>query len=381
MAAARPLKVAVIAGEISGDRLGAALIEALRARRPAVTVSGMGGAAMIAAGCEPLAHIDELSVMGLIEVARSYPRLTALRRRLVAHYLADPPAVIVGIDVPDFNLGLERRLKRAGIRTVHWVCPQAWAWRPGRASALTDAVDLLLALFPFEAEFFTQRGVRTEFVGHPLADTLPLDVDRGAARMTLGLPTEQPVIALMPGSRTQELARLIEVFVGAARLLAARRPAARFVLCTARAEHAEWARRVCAGLPIDVVYGVSQHVLSAADVAIVASGTVTLEALLCGTPMVVGYRLAPLSYLIIRSMVRIPRIALPNILAGRDLVPELIQGALSAEALADAALAWLDDGERRQDFLVTSRTLHTTLRRGAAGRAADAILALADSTP
>lgn len=381
MAAERPLKLAVIAGEISGDRLGASLIEALRARRPAVSVSGMAGSAMLAAGCEPLAHIDELSVMGLVEVARSYPRLYALRRRLVAHFLADPPDVIVGIDVPDFNLGLERRLKRAGIRTVQFVCPQAWAWRPGRATALAEAVDLLLALFPFEAEFFTQHGVRTEFVGHPLADVLPLDVDRGAARLALGVPTAGPVIALMPGSRTQELARLLEPFVSAARLLAARQPAARFLLCTARTEHAEWASRVCVGLPIDVVCGLSQQVLSAADVAIVASGTVTLEALLCRTPMVVGYRLAPLSYHIIRHMVRIPRIALPNILTGRDLVPELIQAALSAQALADAALAWLNDADRRRDFFATSQAVHATLRRDAAGRAADAILELVGSEP
>ena len=246
---------------------------------------------------------------------------------------------------------------------------------------LAEAVDLLLALFPFEAEFFAQRGIRTEFVGHPLADALPLTVDRDAARRALGLPSDRPIIAVMPGSRTQELARLLEPFVAAVRLLAVRRPSARFVLCTARAAHAEWAGRVCAGLPIDVVCGLSQQVLSAADVAIVASGTVTLEALLCRTPMVVGYRLAPLSYHIIRRMVRIPRIALPNILTGRDLVPELIQGALSAEALADAALAWLDDAERRRDFYAASQTLHATLRRDAAARAADAILELIDSAP
>ncbi|MEQ8662772.1 MAG: lipid-A-disaccharide synthase, partial [Gammaproteobacteria bacterium] len=309
-----PLTIGVIAGEASGDRLGGALVRALRAARPDVRVVGMAGPYMLAAGCEPLAHIDELSVMGLVEVLRSYPRLRRLRGRLGDALLAQRVNVMVGIDVPDFNFGLERRLRRAGVATAHWVCPQAWAWRPRRAARLPQVVDRLLALFPFEPAFFAHYGVKTEFVGHPLADELPLEPARAASRAALGLPADATVVALMPGSRTQELARLLGPFLAAARLLAQRRPGLRLVLCTAHANHAARARAALAGLDCAVVSARSHEVLAAADVAMLASGTVSLEALLCGTPMVVGYRLAPLTYHIIRRMVSIPRIALPNIL-------------------------------------------------------------------
>ncbi|MEX2481184.1 MAG: lipid-A-disaccharide synthase [Gammaproteobacteria bacterium] len=375
----RPLRIVVIAGEVSGDRLGGALIRALRTRRADLVVSGMAGPDMLEAGCERLAHIDELSVMGISEVLRSFPRLRALRSRLVEHCLQIRPDAVVAIDVPDFNLGLELRLKRAGIRTVHWVCPQAWAWRSGRARKMSNAVDLLLALFPFEVEFFAQCGVRTEFVGHPLADSLPLHPDRLGARRALELAPEGTLIALMPGSRSQEIGRLLEPFVAAARILASGRSALRFVLCTAREDHASRARAACAGLPIDVFTGRSHQVLSAADVAIVASGTVTLEAMLCATPMVVGYRLAPLSYLIIRRLVRIPRIALPNILSGRPLVPELIQADMTPQALATAVLDWLGDPVRRAEYDATCREWHTLLRCDAAGRAADVILKMIEA--
>jgi lipid-A-disaccharide synthase len=378
-AARPPLNVGIVAGESSGDRLGAALIAALRAARPDVRVVGMAGPRMLAAGCEPLAHIDELSVMGLVEVLRSYPRLLRLRRRLGDGLLAAGVRVVVGIDVPDFNLGLERRLKCAGVATVHWVCPQAWAWRPGRAAALAPVVDRLLALFPFEPDFFAHHGVVTEFVGHPLADELPLEPARAASRAALGVPAGARAVALMPGSRSQELARLLGPFLAAARLLRRNHPEVALLLCTAREDHAARARAALDGLPCTVLSGRSHEVLSAADVALVASGTVSLEALLCGTPMVVGYRLAPLSYHIIRRMVSIPRIALPNILAGREVVPELLQGDMTPTAMAHQLAAWLDDAPRREAFAALSRALHRELRRDAAAGAAAAVLRLAET--
>lgn len=372
------LRFGVVAGEASGDLLGGALIHALKQRLPDARFHGMAGPHMLAAGCEPLAHIDELSVMGLVEVLRSYPRLRRLRSRLVADFLKQRPDIVIGIDVPDFNLGLERRLRTGGLRTVHFVCPQVWAWREGRARSLAQSADLLLALLPFEAEFFRSRGVPAEFVGHPLADILPLDPQADSARRALGLATNGQLVALMPGSRRQELERLFEPFVAGAEVVRRNRPQIGFILCVARESDADWVRQALGKFPCEVFVGLSHQVLTAADVAIVASGTATLEALLCGTPMVVGYRLAPLSYHIIKRMVRIPRIALPNILSDSELVPELIQNDLTPARLGKAVLDWLDDAARRQNFLRVSREMHQLMRRDAAGTAADAILRLAE---
>lgn len=372
--------IALVAGETSGDRLGAALIEALRERRPAARFIGMAGPAMSAAGCEPLAHIDELSVMGLTEVLRAYPRLRALRARLARDIAAARPAVFVGIDVPDFNLGLAARLKRGGVATVHYVCPQAWAWRPGRARALGASVDRLLALLPFEPPFFARHGVDCRFVGHPLADELPLAPDRAAARAALGIGGEAPLLALLPGSRNQEIERLAAPFAAGAAALRDRRGVLEVVACAAHAGQVAGLRAALArgapGLAAQVVHGRARAVLSAADVALVASGTATLEALLCHAPMVVGYRLAALSYLIIRRMVTIPRIALPNILADAALVPELIQHELTPATIADALGAWLDDGPRRAAYVTRAAELHAQLRGDAAARAADVVLEL-----
>ncbi len=374
MTTQRGFRVGIVAGEASGDRLGGALIRALRARAPNATFRGMAGPHMRAAGCASLADISQLSVMGLVEVLRSYPRLLRLRAQLEADFVADPPDVVIGIDVPDFNLGLERRLKAHGITTVHYVCPQLWAWRAGRARSLARSTDVLLALLPFEAEYCSAHGIETHCVGHPLADELPLEPDRVGARVALGLPPAGPLIALMPGSRQQEIERLLPPFVDAAMLIAARRPEARFVLGVAHENQLPVVRASLRGLPCTVVAGLSHQALSAADVALVASGTVTLEALLCATPMVVGYRLAALSYHIIKRMVTIPRIALPNIIADEALVPELIQDAMTPPRLAAETLAWLDDDVRTERYRRRSRELHATMRRGAAARAAEVIL-------
>jgi len=378
MSARAPLSIALVAGEASGDRLGAELMRALAAERPGVRCFGMAGPAMRAAGCAALARSEELSVMGLVEVVASYPRLYRLRARLVEAIVAARPAALVGIDVPDFNLGLERRVKAHGIRTVHYVCPQIWAWRPGRAASLHRAADRLLAVLPFEPEFFTRHGVATTFVGHPLADSLPLLPDRAATRAALGLPAEATLLAVMPGSRDHELARLLPDFIACARRLHARHPALRAVFCVAHAgQLAPLAAALAAGAPElapHVFHGQSHQVLTACDVALVASGTVTLEALLCATPMVVAYRLSPISYPIIRRMVKIPHVALPNILAGEALVPELLQDAITPLALCAAIEQWLEQPLRRAAFVDTSRRLHAELRGDAARRAARAVL-------
>ncbi len=372
--------VAVVAGEPSGDILGGALLRALREIHPDLVAVGMAGPAMLAAGCEPYAHIDDLSIMGLTEVLRSYPRLLRLRAKLVTRFAAAAPDVFVGIDVPDFNLGLACRLKARGIPTVQYVCPQVWAWRPGRAAHLHRAVDRLLALLPFEPAFFADYGVEARFVGHPLADQLPLDPDRQAARRALGIDPGATLVTLLPGSRRQELVRLLAPFVASAQLLYRQRPQARFVLCLAHpAQVAEVTRQLtlqAPELPCTVVPGLARQVLTAADVALVASGTATLEALLCETPMVVGYRLSALSYPIIRAMMKIPRVALPNILAGHALVPELLQDELTAPAACAALLHWLDNSAAREGYVRESRRLHHALRGDAANTAAAAVLEL-----
>ena len=369
--------IAIVAGEASGDILGAELIHALRARIPGVRFSGMAGPAMLAAGCDALANIEQLSVMGLVEVLRAYPRLRRLRTELGTVLLAQRPDVFVGIDVPDFNLGLARRLKQAGVPTVHYVCPQVWAWRPGRARRLGAAVDRLLALLPFEPAFFAGHGVDCRFVGHPLADILPLDPDRDVARAALGIAPGLTLVAVLPGSRGQEIDRLGPPFALGVAALQRERGGLAVIACAAHAGQVERLRRTIStaapGLAVDYCHGQARQLLSAADVALVASGTATLEALLCRAPMVVGYRLAPLSYHIIRPMIAIPRIALPNILAADSLVPELIQNALTPCAISAALAAWLDDAPRRERYVARARGLHETLRVGAAARAAQAV--------
>jgi lipid-A-disaccharide synthase len=338
----------------------------------------MVGPAMRAAGCAALADIEQLSVMGVVEVLRSFARLRALRDRLGARIAALRPHVFVGIDVPDFNFGLARALKRQGIPTVHWVCPQTWAWRARRARTLSQCVDHLLALLPFEAEFFTAYGVTCTYVGHPLADMIPPTPARASARRELCLPDSLPVIAVLPGSRDQEIARVAPTFAAACRALRAARPDLRFIACLARPAQREmlatiWTRQA-PGIELAIVDTPARTVLTAADLALVASGTVTLEALLCRTPMVVGYRMAALSYFIIRRMITIPRVALPNILAGRAVVPELLQDALTPEAVCREALAWLDDPDRRVIFAEFAAHVHAQLRRDAAAQAAAIVL-------
>jgi len=377
---ARALRVGIVAGEHSGDTLGAALIEALRARVPQLECFGVAGPKMRAAGCECWAGAEELAVMGFTEVLAHLPRLLRLRGALRTRLLATRPDVFVGIDSPEFNLRLAAQLKAAGILTVQYVSPQVWAWRQGRARTIGRAVDLVLCLLPFETEFYQAHGVAARFVGHPLADAIPLSSGRAAARAALGLGTPPLTVALLPGSRLAEVTRLAAPFIAAAAHIAAARPGARFLAPMASAVIREVFARELAqvrGAPaIELLDGQAQPALAAADGVIVASGTATLETLLTGRPMVVAYRTSALTAFVVRRLgvVKVRYFSQPNLLAGRALVPEFFQEQVTGEALAQALLRQLEDPAQVQRLEEEFRAIHRQLRLGGAARAADAIL-------
>jgi len=375
------MRIGILAGEPSGDRLAAALIEAIRRRLPQAQFYGMAGPRMIAAGCEQRFSIDQLSVVGFVEVLRQYPRLRRLRADVVQCFLDDPPDLFIGVDVPDFVLEVETRLRAAGIRTAHLVSPTVWAWRPGRVATVARAVDLLLCIFPFEPAYYAGLDLRCEFVGHPLADEFPLDIDRAAERAKLGIAADARVLALLPGSRMQELRLCTRAFLETALRVKAEDPSIR-VLCApldARAEaFIEAERRRCTPrLELALHTGASRELLCAADAALITSGTTTVEALLAKCPSVVAYRMSGASYLIARLLVRTPYIAMANIIAGRELFPEFVQHAMQPAAMADAVMRWLGDAERVRALRASCSALHAEMRRGAADRAAEAVLALA----
>lgn len=383
MTHAAPLRVGIVAGESSGDQLGAALIAALRERVGGLECFGVAGPKMIAAGCEAWAGAEELAVMGLTEVLHHLPRLLRLRASLTERFLAARPDVFVGIDAPEFNLGLAKRLRAAGLKTVQYVSPQVWAWRQGRVLEIGRACDLVLCLLPFETAFYSRHGVPATFVGHPLADQISLEPDREGARAALGLERSATVIALLPGSRVGEVERLGADFIRAAAWLAERRPDLRFIapMATARVREVFESKQaeVPAAPTILLVEGRAQQALAACDAAIVASGTATLETLLSRRPMVVAYRLGALTAFLLRRLrlVKVPYFSQPNLLIGRALVPELFQEQVSGAALGEALLARLEDREYLRELQGEFRKVHETLRGGGAARAAEAILTLA----
>jgi len=371
------MRIALVAGEASGDLLGADLLAALRERFPDATFGGIGGSRMRAAGLDAWWDCDELAVMGLAEVLRHLPRLLRLRRDLVARLLAWRPDVYVGIDAPDFNLGVERRLKDRGIRTVHFVSPSVWAWREGRAAKIGRSADCVLCLFPMEPPIYARHGVDARFVGHPLADRFPLDPDRAAARDALGLAHDAPVLAVLPGSRLGEIGRLGATFADAAARVAAALPGLQAIAPMANdACRAAFAPVAAAAMPaLRLVDGRAHEAMVAADVLLLASGTAALEGMLAKRPMVVGYRIAPLTHWIVRTfgLMRTDRYALPNVLAGEDLAPELMQDECTPERLADAVLRWFRDPAAVAALAPRYRDLHLALRRDAAAGAAQAI--------
>ena len=378
------LRVGLVAGEASGDTLGADLIEALRALAPGASFFGVAGPKMTAAGCDTWEPAESLAVMGLFEIVRDLPRLLRLRRRIRRAFEAERPDVFVGIDAPEFNLGLARDLRRRGTPTVQYVSPQVWAWRQGRVRGMRDAVDLVLCLLPFEKSFYDEQGVRAEFVGHPLADRIPLVIDRAAAREALGLSATARRVALLPGSRRGEVSRLAGDFAATVRWLALHRPGLEFIAPMASAATRRLFSAVleaqAPGVPVRLIDGSAQTVLMAADVVLVASGTASLEAALCKRPMIVVYRLGAMTAWVLRRMqlVKARYFAQPNLLCGRRIVSEYFQEQIAPAAIGAEILKWLDDAPARLELEREFTHLHAQLRRGASVRAAHAILALLD---
>ncbi|AOE78084.1 lipid-A-disaccharide synthase [Pseudomonas lurida] len=368
------LRIALVAGEASGDILGAGLMRALKAQHPAVEFIGVGGPLMQAEGLTSYFPMERLSVMGLVEVLGRLRELLARRKLLIQTLIEERPDVFIGIDAPDFTLNIELKLRQAGIKTVHYVSPSVWAWRQKRVLKIREGCDLMLTLLPFEARFYEEKGVPVRFVGHTLADAIPLQADRAAARAELGLP-DGPLVALMPGSRGGEVGRLASVFFDAAERLQALKPGVRFVLPCASPQRRAQIETLLEGrnLPLTLLDGQSHLALAACDVVLIASGTATLEALLYKRPMVVAYRLAPLTFWILKRMVKSPYISLPNLLAQRLLVPELLQDDATPEALAQTLLPLIDGGEEQTRGF---DDIHRTLRRDASNQAADAVLNL-----
>ncbi|QUE74671.1 lipid-A-disaccharide synthase [Stutzerimonas stutzeri] len=371
----RPLTVALVAGEASGDILGAGLMQALKARHPDVRFIGIGGPRMEAQGLRSYFPLERLAVMGLVEVLGRLPELLARRKRLFKTFLDVRPDVFIGIDAPDFNLDLALKLRRNGIKTVHYVSPSVWAWRQNRVLKIRDACDLMLTLFPFEAKFYDAHQVAVRFVGHPLADAIPLIPDRAAARAELQLPQDGLVVALMPGSRGGEVGRLGPLFLAAAERLRSMRPGIRFVVPCASPERRAQLEQILAGrdLPLTLLDGQSHAALAACNAVLIASGTATLEALLYKRPMVVAYSVAPLTFRILKRMVRSPYVALPNLLAQRLLVPELLQDAATPDAMARLLSPLLDNGDVQTEGF---DAIHRTLRCDASSQAASAVLEL-----
>ena len=381
-----PVRIALVAGEASGDQLGAGLILALRERFPDAEFAGVGGDGMRAAGMDTWFDASELAVMGLAEVLSHLPRLLRLRRALRRRLLDWKPDVFVGIDAPDFNLGLERWLKERGISTVHYVSPSVWAWREGRAKRIGRSADRVLCLFPMEPPIYARHGVDARFVGHPMADAMSLDPDRGAARDRLGLDPTAPVLALLPGSRIGEIARLASDFLDAAARVKAAVPTLQVVAPMASAQ----ARGVFEGVlashaaadvlrpALRMVDGDARAAMVASDVVLLASGTATLEAMLAQRPMVVAYRIAAVTHAIVKGLglLKVDHYALPNVLAGEQVVPEFMQRDCTPEALAQAVLRWLGDPAAVAALQPRFRAIHASLRRDASAQAAGVVAEL-----
>ncbi|MDO5687428.1 MAG: lipid-A-disaccharide synthase [Neisseria sp.] len=378
----RPLRIGVVAGEASGDLLGAHLLEAIRATHPNCEIIGIGGPQMIRAGCNSLYPQEKLAVRGFVEVFKRLPEILSIRRGLLRQLLEKKLDVFIGIDAPDFNFGVEKRLKKAGIPTVHYVSPSVWAWRSGRVKKIVKIADTVLCLFPMEPELYRAAGGQAEFVGHPLAQTLPLEADKTAARETLKIKAETPVFTLMPGSRVSEIDYMAEPFLQAAEHIHREYPDALFLLPAATAATRDRLQTLLRPeayrkLPLRLMSGHAQTAIIAADAVLVASGTATLEVALCKRPMVIAYRVSPVTFSLVKSRFKLPFVGLPNILLNRFAVPELLQDEANPTQLAAALLDWYRQPEKvaavQQEFL----QLHQTLRKDTAQLAADAVLALA----
>lgn len=376
------LHIGIVANEPSGDQLGADLITAIQELVPHAKFEGVGGLLMQKAGCKSLVPIEHLSVMGLIEVVWHLPRLLHIRRNLIKHFLKHPPDVFIGIDAPDFNLGLERHLRIAGIPTVHYVCPTIWAWRTQRATTLRRSTDLTLSILPFEKVLLESQSIPTSYVGHPLAEAIPIEPNQQQARLQLGLPATQPILALLPGSRISEIQLLAKIFLKTASWCYQKHPQLHFVipLVTPKIrELVEIAQQsIAPEIPITFVDGHSHTVLTASNLALTASGTATLEALLCKCPHVVAYRLNSLTYWLVKNfnLIKVSHIALSNILAQESLAPEYLQDSCQPEQLTQAVLNFLDNPKLMESIRQRYKRIHLELKCDSKHRAAKAVLNL-----
>ena len=380
----KTFRVGIVAGEASGDILGAGLIRALREHYPDLQVEGIGGPLMEAEGCHSFFPQDRLAVMGLIEPLKRLPELLKIRRYLREYFLANPPDVFVGIDSPDFNLSLEESLRTTGIKTVHYVSPSVWAWRQGRIKKIARAADVVLTLFPFEEKFYQEREdiyptLRAICVGHPLADRIPMHSDSAAARTALATPLASTVVALLPGSRAGEVERMGRLFFDVARWCVAQKKDLSFVVPAANADRKAQLTAILADypdLPVHLIDGQSQQCMAASDAVLMASGTTALEAMLLKKPMVVAYKMARLSYAIISRLLKVPYVSLPNLLANKKLVPEFLQKAATVENLGNALLTWLNNSEQVSELQQQFTVIHRDIQRDASHCAAQAIVDL-----
>jgi lipid-A-disaccharide synthase len=376
----RKMRVGIVAGEASGDLLGAGLLKELLALRPNLHFEGIAGPKMIAEGARSIYPMDRLSVMGISEVLGRYTELSKMRKELIAHFIEQKVDLFIGIDAPDFNLGIERQLHNAGIKTVHYVSPSVWAWRKYRVRKIARYTDLMLTLFPFEAAFYQQHGVPVEFVGHPLADIIPLENDKMGARSLLGLPSEKRIVALLPGSRSNELQYLGRSFLEVASCCIQKNPDLHFVIPLSNMERRKQFEKIVTEfsgtVPVTLIDGLSREVMAASDVVLLASGTAALEALLLKRPMVVAYRLAPLTYWIAKRMVKLKYYSLPNQLLSSPDVPEYIQDEIIPDTVANKLLSYLSNEDEYQSVIKEFEKVHLLLKKDASRQAAKAIVQL-----
>ena len=380
-----PITVAMVAGEASGDILGAGLIEQLRQQFPnrQVRFIGIAGPLMQAQGCESLYPMERLSVMGLVEVLGRLRELLKMRKQLAKQLIDCQPDVFIGIDAPDFNIGLEQMLKDAGVKTVHYVSPSVWAWRRKRVHKIKAATDLMLTLFPFEARFYQEQNHPVTFVGHPLAGIISGSENQIQARESLSLAQDATLVALLPGSRRAEVALLAPEFIATAKWLLAKKPDLQFILPAANEARLEQLEALLAeqSLPIKVVLGQSRTAMAASDAILIASGTATLEATLLKRPMVVAYKLSPISFFILRRMVKSPYISLPNLLADQEMVPEVLQNDVTPEVLGPLVLSALEDADTRATLAERFSAIYQDLDQNADLKAAQAVAQLISAHP
>ncbi len=374
------IRIGIVAGEVSGDYLGADLIQALKQQHPNQTLKfeGIAGPLMIEQGCEALFPMEKLALFGIVEILGHLPEVLAIRRQLLQHFISNPPDIFIGIDAPDFNLSLEKNLKQADIKTVHYVSPTVWAWRQSRVKKIQQSVDLILSIFPFEVEFYQKYQVPVCFVGHPFADQIPLQSDRQKARAELKLEADKTMIALLPGSRRSEINYLGRLFFETASKCWQNQPQLQFVVPVVNSKIRQCLETLLKDypdLPVTLFEGQSRQVLTAANIVLTTSGTSTLETLLVKRPMVVAYKISPITYQLLKwlNMVKINLFAMPNLLAGKQIVPEFIQDQATVANLSQALLEFLNSADKVEQLLQDFEQIHLDLRKDASQEAARAV--------